>query len=62
MDKKVKLRVRSGCDYYEPHPFKVDESKTEFLGECACGQGGCYVVQEYELLEDNNTETSVNVD
>lgn len=56
MDKKVRSRVISGCDYYEFIPLKVDDSKTVFLGECPCGQGGCLVFEEFELEE--NSETS----
>jgi len=57
MDKKVRSRVISGCDYYEFTPLNVDNSKTAFLGECPCGQGGCFVFEEFESKEDSDTST-----
>lgn len=63
MEKKVRSVLVSGCDYYGPYPtFKVDPSKTKFLGECYCGQGGCLVFEEFELLENENENTDPPVE
>lgn len=57
MDKKVRPIWVSGCDYYDEYPLlnKVDTSQTTFIGECPCGQGGCLVMEFYELAADSET-------